>query len=213
MGDYADYCNASYVEYLAQVDYDQTSFKTGGTAQWNSFIAGTLIPAAEKFIDTFCNHSFGTPSLGTWRIDGNGKSFLPMPPERQPLIGIGAGSVSGIALSVADIKVSNSFIQLDGGNFSTGKKNVVLYGSYGYLDKDGVSIVPSDVSFVCAQLCANVINDMVRRRKLPDTYMSLMASPEASDVKFRGLFNVPHIFPSQLQEVLENYRIRWEDSG
>lgn len=213
MGDFADYCGTALVRALCQVEFDQTNFKTLGEAGWNGFIGGTLIPAAERFIDTFCNHAFGTPSLGTWRLDGNGKDFLPMPPERQPLIGIGAGSVGAAGITVTDLKISNSFIQYDGGNFSTGKKNVVLYGSYGYLDRNGAAIVPPDVGFVCAQLCANVINDMVRRRKTPDLYMAVMQSPTAADIKFRSIFNAPHILPSPLQEVLENYRITWQDVG
>lgn len=213
MGDFADYCGTALVSYLSEVDFDQLKFKDAGEAEFNNFIGGTLIPAAERFIDTFCNHSFGTPGLGTWRMDGNGKSFLPLPPERQPLLGISAGSVGANAISVTDLKISNSFIQYDGGNFSTGKKNVVFYGSYGYVNGQGVPIVPDDVAFVCAQICANVINDMVRRRKLPDMYRLVMQSPSAADIKFRAIFNSPHIFPEPMRETLENYRITWQDVG
>ena len=212
MGDFSSYCGSETVRYLAQTSYDQLTFKAGGEAAFNNFISGTLIPAAEKFIDTFCHHSFGTPSVGTWTVDGNGKSFLPMPLARRPLIGVSKVLVGGVDV-VGVAKVHNDFVELDGGNFSRGKMNVTVTGSYGYLNGLGTPVVPSDISFVCAQLCANTVNDMLRRRLLPDAVMSIMKSPDAADVKFRGFFNAPHIFPSQLQEVLENYRITWSETG
>jgi len=213
MADWGTYCGTQSVIYLCQTSFDQLNFKAGGEANFGSWIQGTLIPQAEGFIDTFCNHGFGTPSYGTWLLDGNGKTFIPVPLARRPLIGIGSLSIGGVAQSSGIIKVHNDFVELDGGNFSTGKLNVTMYGSYGYLNGQGTPIVPQDISFVCAQLCANVINDMVRRRILPDAFMAMLKSPEATDVKYRGFFNAPHILPAALQEVLENYRVTYSDVG
>lgn len=213
MGDFADYCGTALVRYLAQIEFDQTNFKSLGEAALNSFIAGTLIPAAEKFLDNHCNHQFGTPGLGTWRLDGNGKSFLPMPTTSYPLKGITAGSVGADAIDVSDLKIHDRFIQYDGGLFSSGKQNVVLFGSYGFVNSSGVFIIPGDVQMVCASLCANVLKDMVRSRLLPDAYMRLLSAPKATEISGNFIFHTPHIFPKALKEVIEPYRVRAEDVG
>jgi len=219
MGDYGTYCGTELVVYLSQVKWDQlkTYFSE---ALLNSFIVGTLIPEAEKIVDTYCNHGFGTPSYGTFTLDGSGKDVLFWPPKWTPLIGLGAGSVSGVGVTIGGaynstgVKVYDQYLRYNGGIFNTGKLNCVFYGSYGYLsEKDGtVPIVPRDVEYVTGQIAANVLADLTRRARAPDVMMDLMQGGGAGDV-FRTLFAHPDVFPPSLQRKLDPYVIKWVDIG
>jgi hypothetical protein len=171
-------------------------------ATLDNFVGGTLVPQAEKFIDTYCNHSFGTPSFAWIKLDGNGKDVLFFPPKYCPLIGFSSGTVDGNAITASDLKVYDQHVRYDGGIFSEGKKNVVLYGSFGYL-----GTMPTDIMFVCAQLCANVLLDMVRRKMTPDLFMRMAESAEPT------LFAMPDIFQNSCRKMLDNYKITWIDVG
>lgn len=214
MGDYADYCGSLDVRYFSQVQYDQLT-EYGDEATFNNWIHGTLIPMAEDVIDRYVGHPFGTPSLGTFILDGSGKSVLFFPVKWTPLIGLSIGSVNGAAIpDITAVKVYDQYVRYDCGNFIEGKQNVVFYGSYGYLDKDRAPIVPDGVKYVCAQLCANVLLDGVRRNMSPELFRSILLTRTAEGERGIGsLWASPHVFTEELKEMLEEYRIIWTDIG
>jgi len=208
--DFGTYCGTELVLYLSQVKWDQLNRDFVTLAELNNFIRGTLIPEAERMVDTYCHHAFGTPSYGTIVLDGNGKSWLPIPPEYCPLIGLSAGSVDGVGVTIANIMVYDDYVKYDGGNFTRNKQNVVFYGSFGYLNHQRVPIVPQDVAYVTAQIAANVLTDAVRRRMLPDIMQPAL---QGGGANVGALFSHPNVFPPSLQEKLDRYKISWIDVG
>lgn len=213
MGDFGTYCGTELVKYLSQVKYDQLAyFKDLSDAAYEGWLEGTLIPSAERFIDGYVNHAFGTPSLGTITLDGGGKPIIFLPPQFTPMIGISAGSVGGVGVSTSNLYVYDQYIRYDS-NYPIGKQNVVFYGSWGYLDKDRLPIVPADISNVCAQLAANLVLDMVRRNMAPDLFASLMAGGDSSGAGLRTLWATPAILTPPLKDILDDYRILWVDVG
>lgn len=213
MGDYADYCGTLDVYYYSQTAYTQlTNYADQPT--FNNWLANTLIPAAEKTVDGYCNRSFGTPSYGTFVLDGNGKGWLPFPPKWTPLIGISSGSVSGVGISSGEIYVYDTYIRRDGSSFPDSKQNVVLYGSYGFLDYQRTPIVPVDITMVTATLCANWINDMVRRNVAPEIFRNLVFRQyQQNTEELTSLFVLPMNFSQDLRNRLDPYRISWIDIG
>lgn len=213
MGDYADYCGTLDVYYLSQVAYTQlTNFVS--QAVFNGWLGSYLIPAAEKTVDGYCNRSFGTPSYGTFNLDGKGKNWLPFPPKWTPLIGISAGSVGGVGVSTSELIVYDTYIKRDGSSFPEGKQNVVLYGSYGFLNYQRTPIVPADITIVTAQLCANWINDMVRRNVAPEIFRNLVFRQyQQNTEELTSLFVLPMSFSQDLKNRLDPYRVSWIDIG
>ncbi len=182
------YTTPYVVRMLAQVEASQLGFSSNGDLE--NFIQHNLIPQADKRIDSFCHHSFGTPTIGTWSLDGTGNSVLFMPTERCPVIGISGGSIDSLAVTVSSIKVHDQYLQLDGGVWSKGKKNVTLAGSYGY------AVFPEDVGAVSAQICSNMLIEMVRRKVLPDLIQREEAGVIVTSTK---------AFNKEIQEALEPY--------
>jgi hypothetical protein len=197
------YCGSEVVRYLSQVTYNQISLPDD--AALNNFIQGTLEPAARQFIDTFCGHGFGSYH-GTLTLDGNGKNVLFIPPQYSPLIAIMAGSVSGAAISpISDLKVHDQYVEWYGGAFTKNYLNVVLEGSYGYAS------VPKDVMYACGQLCANFLNDIVRRRNAPDLFMSVLQNKSEKGMSLSSLWASPAIMTKDIEDVLDNYRFYYVD--
>jgi len=205
MGTYGTYCGSLDVRYFCQTQWDQLTEFTD-VAEFNNWVEGTLIPKAEGMVNAYCNHAFGTPSFGTMRLDGSGRASLFLPPEYTPLIGIDAGSVDGVGITASDLVCYEQFIRYDGGIFPSGKKNVVLYGSFGYAE------LPHDIQYVTAQLCANVILDMIRRNMSPELFRQAMLSRQGSD-PVPSLWASPNIFSSELKRMLFPYKIAWVDIG
>jgi hypothetical protein len=192
----ANYCTSYEVRMLAQVNYEQLGFSSDGDLE--EFITLYLIPASDKKIDSYCNHSFGTPTIGTWTLDGSGKSALFMPTERCPLLGLSAGTVGNVAIAVSNIKVHDQYVDWEGSVFTKGKKNVTLAGSYGYVS------LPSDIENASAMTCANILNDMVRKRVLPDFF-------QKEDVSM--IMVSPVTFTKEIKESLEGYVLKDLDTG
>lgn len=179
----------------------------------NTWIEDFVIPEAEKVVDGYCNHAFGTPSYGTFNLDGSGKQTLFFPPKWTPLIGVSAGSVDGTGISVtsADLHIYNEMVRRESSNFPEGKLNVVFYGSYGYLDKDRGAIIPRDVEYVTAQLSANVLLDLVRRNKAPDFFADFLAGGGGGDIG--AIFAMPTLFSKNLKVMLDPYHVNWVEVG
>jgi hypothetical protein len=213
MGNYGTYCGTLEVYYMSQVAYEQLTNYVDEAA-FNNWLLGTLIPSAEKTVDGYCNRSFGTPSYGTFSMDGNGSSWLPFPPKHTPLIGFSAGSVNGSGITIGDVKVYDTYIRREGSGFPDGKQNVVLYGSYGFLDHQRVPVVPADVRVVTATMCANVIADMVRRNIAPEIFRNLVFRQyQQNTEELTSLFVLPMLFSQDLKNRLDPYRVSWIDIG
>ena len=195
------YCGSALVKYFAQTAYSQIGM--GSEGELNSFIAGTLIPQASKIIDSYTGSSFGTPTLGTWKFDGNGKAVLFLPIDKVPFLGVGGGSINSSAITVSQVKVHPQVLELDGSVWTKGKLNITIYGSHGYVS------VPPDIQYVTAQLCANVLNDMVRRKVYPDVFMQMASSGGDAN----ALMASSAVFTKGLKDLCEPYRIMWVDIG
>lgn len=199
------YCGTQEVVYLSQVAYDQLNFSSD--ALFGSYISGTLIPEAQKFIDSYCHHQFGSVR-GTLNFDGDGRKLLFLPPEYCPPLAVHAGSVGATAIStVSDLKLHEQYIEWDGSTFTEGELNVELDMSYGYED------VPADIQYITAQISANVLNDMVRRRMTPDVMVQLGGADQSAGGGLKALFSQPAVLPPTLRDLLEDYKIRWVEMG
>jgi len=208
------YCGSEVVLYLSQVQDSQLSVVLSlGTL--NSFIEGTLIPKAEGIIDAYVGKRDGTlryfnPHTSTTGIDldGTGKNVLFLPPKYSPWINLGSVTIDGSAVAaVTDIKRHDQYLEYDGGHFNEGEQNVSLFGTYGY------ATVPEDVQLICAQICSNLLMDMVRRNVAPDVFMSLMQGAERGGAGFRTLFAQPTVFTKDMKQTLDEYRVYWVDVG
>lgn len=195
------YCTAALVRAYSQIACNQVGYST--TNDLDDFLDNNLIPHASKIIDNYVGHSFGTPTIGTLTFDGSGKAVLFLSLTYTPFIGVSAGSVDNVGITASDIKIHDQYLERVGGVFSKGKKNVTLYGSYGY------SSLPSDIEFACAQLCANVLSDMVRRKVYPDLFMPMSANGGEAGV----LMANPKVFTTAIKEVLDPYKLTTIDIG
>ena len=199
------YCGTLLVYYLSQISGVQLK-GIGSDSAMFAFIGTYLIPQAEKIVDGYCNHSFGTPTIGTWTFDGNGKDTLFLPPTYYPMIGVSAGSVNSSSIS-GNIKVYPQYLRLTSGNFLSGKKNVVIYGSHGY------TAIPDDVAYVIAQIAANALTGMVKQNVLPDLMMAMVGNSPQGVGGIGQLFSAPNIFPDPLKIQLDPYRVNWIEIG
>lgn len=190
------YTTPYVVRMLAQVEYAQLGFQSNG--DYEDFIQHYLIPQADSRIDQYCNHSFGTPTIGTFSLDGSGKSVLFLPTERCPLLGITAGSCDSTAIPVTALKVHEQYVEWDGGVFSQGKLNVTLAGSYGYTSR------PADIESASAQICANMLIELVRKKVLPDLFKNTESGALVSSSK---------AFTSEIKDMLNPYVLKYVDIG
>ncbi len=119
----------------------------------------------------------------------------------------GTITVNGSAINVADVKVSEQFIQWDGGSFSCSTPlGVHLIGSAGF------GTLPTAVQYVTDQLCANILIDMVRRNVAPNVFKANLGA-DAPDSGYVSMFASPRVFTKELKQILEDYRIIWVDVG
>jgi hypothetical protein len=120
-----------------------------------------------------------------------------MPPKYCPMIGFSAGSINNLAINISSLKVHDQYLELDGGIFPQGKQNVTLSGSYGYAE------IPADVESTAAVICANQINDMVRKKVLPDLFHSISSSVGGKQIAYISIS--PTSFTPELQQGLDPY--------
>lgn len=208
------YASAEIVKYLAQVDHTQINFQT--ETDLDSFLNDHLIPQCESFVDGWvCRQGardgtvrYFNLTTDSFTLDGNGKSVLFIPPRFAPLVSVGTLTIGGAAVTASDIKIGNygQYIEFDGGNFTRGKMNVEVTGTYGYTN------VPSDIAYTTAQLCANVLLDLVRRRIAPSYFISWLQG-RGQSIEIRTLFAQPVMMNFDSKRILDNYRIRWIEVG
>jgi len=210
---------------MSQITFQQLR-TTLSLGTLNNFVNGTLIPSAERYIDSYVTrrgmfvphmegtfrhfNPHGTPAApGTITLDGSGKAVLFIPPRFCPPINFGTINIgAGTVPVVTDVKLHTQYVDYDGGVFTEGKLNVDLIGSYGYTS------VPADVEMICARLCANLLLDMVRRYQAEDVtsvapghtdFTTMFASP--------ALFASPTIFTPDMKSQLDEYRLSWVNLG
>jgi len=211
MGDFADYCGSLDVRYYCQTQYDQLT-EYGDVATFNNWIAGTLIPQAEKVIDRYIGHHCGTPSYGTLNLDGSGKQVVWLPAKYTPFIGASGGSIDSVGITMSDLRYYDQHIARNAGNFPTGFQNVTLNGSWGYLDGNRLPIVPEDIQYICSQLCANVILDLVRRNVAPEIFRQIMVTRTMEGERGMGsLWASPFVLTEELRQMLNEHKIKWVD--
>ena len=191
------YCTPEQVSAFSQIAWDQLGF--AGTANFAAFTSGTLIPMAQQIVDSYVDHNF-LSNLGTVTLDGNGKRILMMPPPYLPMINAGTVKIGGAAVS--GIKTYQTYLAYESGTFSedsASRQNVEATVEYGY------GAVPSDVQYVAAQVAANILADMLRRKLMPDTVARAMQS-NSDTVVITGMAKNANVLTSELRMILDKYR-------
>jgi hypothetical protein len=187
------YAGTALVYALAQVKYTQLDFASN--ALYMGFIQGTLIPQAQKVIDTYVNHCFGS-CLGTFQVDGNSKKTLVLPPMFCPLINVTSVTVNSVDVT-SNIKTYNNYLKYDDGTFTADEQNVQIVASFGYRS------VPSDVEYVCGALCAGVLREMVRSKRVPDLLVGILETETSTALG--AIISNPRVFTKELKELLNKY--------
>lgn len=201
------YCGTFDVTTLARIVHSQLGFASAVT--YNAWIAGTLIPQAQKFIDLFCGHDFTHHSAGTLIVDGTGKEvlwvtnkglidgapaiLLPAPFITVTAVTIGTTSV----LPIGNIKVYQRYLAYEHNKFTRGRQNVTIVCDWGYLT------VPDDIAYVTAQICTNVLTWMIRNRMMPDDITPYLEEGRSIGIFFRN----PKIFTKNERFLLKKYII------
>ena len=167
------YCGTLDVVIKSQVVYDQFQPTFASSAAYGAWILGTLIPETMDFVDKYVGHNF-LLNDGTLLLDGSGKTvqhinraglvnsavpeLLPL-----PLIAVTAINIDSTAVApVTDVKVYRSWLAYEFNQFDRGRQNVEVVCTWGY------ATVPEDIRYVTAQLCSNVLTEMLRLRRIPD---------------------------------------------
>jgi len=189
----ATYCTNYEVRIYSQVKYSQLEISTDN--QYQEFIDSYLVPQAQKVVDSYCNHDFDNHTGGTITLDGTGKDYVMIPPAYTPLRSVSSVKIDDVSKTLSDFKVYDQYIVYDGGTFTEDPQNVEVVADYGYTS------VPSDVSFVCAMLCAGVLREMVRSKMLPDKIVPLLEAGGS----VTGLMGSPRVFTEELKQMLRNY--------
>jgi hypothetical protein len=213
------YCGTFDVHTFAQVDWEQVGFAS--LAAYNAWIAGTLIPKAQDVIDNYCRHNF-YENGGTIVVDGSGKEGQPIfrhaltcystqkdsdttgtvRPSRLlplPLISVTAVEIDGTEVTLTDIQTYSSYLSYDDNFFNEGRQNITIKGTWGY------GTYPHDIQYVTAQLCANMLTEMVRRRLLPDLVTPILERGDASTRAMAMLFRSPQVLTNNEKEILHRY--------
>jgi len=203
-----DYCSPLTVKFLAQVEYTQLGFDAD--PDYEAFIDETLVPAAMEFIDNYVGHNFQSNS-GTIQLDGSGKEVLHInraglvdtgsglaPPQLLPvpMLEITGISFDSVAKTPADFQVYDAFIAYEDNCFAAGRQNIEIVGTWGYAS------VPDDVRYAAAQICANLLTEMIRSRMLPDLITPILTG--GGDVG--ALFRSPKVLTVSEKEILDRYR-------
>lgn len=205
------YCGTLNVTILSQVEYLQLGFADATT--YNAWIDGTLIPRAQDIVDNYVGHNFGSNGPGTILLDGSGKEALHIsriglvddgfgyePPKLLPvpMLSITAISFNGVAKTVTDFQIYDEIIRYENSVFDAGRQNIKIEGSWGYKS------IPDDIEYVTAQICANLLTEMIRSLMLPDLITPILTGGGDIGILFRG----PKVLTSNEKEILNRYRFR-----
>ena len=122
-------------------------------------------------------------------------------PPYVPVLAVSSVQINGVE-AVGNIKSYDTYLAYEGGAFTedySTRKNVQVTLTYGY------AAVPSDIQYATAQVTANMLADMVRRKLLPETVAKAMQA-QADTVVITGMSKSALILTSELRDLLDNYR-------
>jgi len=213
------YCGTTDVNLFSQVTYAQVGFAS--QAAMDAWVQGTLIPKCQDMVDNYVGHNFYL-NRGTIRADGSGKetqlitssaktvysnqavtgSGDPAPAQLLPLplIAVTAVEIDGVAQTVTDFQVYESYATYEDSVFSSGRLNVDIVGTWGY------GTYPHDIQYVTAQIAANCLSEMVRKRMIPDIITPVMERGMASDRVIALILRTPLVFTVNEKDLLNKYR-------
>ncbi len=192
----SSYCNADLVKTMSQVKYTQLEYASD--EEFKTAITNTFIPMAQVIIDSFCEHNFQNNKDATLTLDGNGKKVLFIQNPYVPLISVTEVLIDDVNVT-SDVKVYKTFLRYNNGVFTknvSNGQNVSLKFDYGYTS------VPDDIKFVCAEVCALMLNEQVRKKLMPDLMMQAMQSDGVGG----GLLQNPRVLTPDLKSILNKYR-------
>lgn len=205
------YCSTLDVNMLSQINFEQLDFENLGV--YGDWIHGTLIPKCMDFVDNYCRHNF-QDNVGTIYVDGRNRETVHLTsagvvtkwpdvyPEFPigllpvPLMRVTSISIDGVAQTLSNFFTYNTHIAYEDCVFCEGRQNVVIVARFGY------GTIPHDIQYVTAQLCAHVIADMVRMRKMPDLITPVLEGGGNLNMLFRS----PKVLTSNEKEILNKYR-------
>ena len=206
-----NYCSTTDVNLLSQINYEQLDFENLGA--YGDWIHGTLIPKCMDFVDNYCRHNF-QDNQGTIYVDGRSRETVHVTsagvvtnwPDTYPEFPIGllpiplmrvtAISIDNVAQTLSNFRTYNTHVAHVCGVFCEGRQNVVIVARFGY------GTIPHDIQYVTAQLCAHVLADMVRMRKMPDLITPVLEGGGNLNMLFRS----PKVLTSNEKEILNKYR-------
>jgi len=213
------YCGSYDVTLFGQVTYAQVGFAS--QVLMDAWVQGTLIPKCQDIVNNYAGHDF-YHNHGTIRVDGSGKetqlitgsstvvrsnqavtgSGNPIPVELLPLplVTVDEVWVDGVAQTVTDFQTYKSYVTYEGNVFCGGRQNVDIIGTWGY------GTYPHDVQYVTAQIAANCLSEMVRRRMVPDIITPVLERGMASDRAIAIMLRTPLVFTQNEREILNKYR-------
>ena len=209
------YCSTFDVAIFGQVEYQQLGFAS--LAAYNAWIHGTLIYKAMDFVDNYVMHNF-QDQVGTIYLDGRCRETIHvtsagvktewpdtypefpihlMPVPLMEVTGITIDTVAQTAAQVAaNFRTYNTHVAYTNCVWNEGRQNVVLVARFGY------DTVPHDIQYVTAQLCSNMLADMVRRRMIVDLITPILEGGGDIGVLFRS----PKVLTNNEKEILNKYR-------
>ena len=207
------------VNLFSQVTYAQVGFAS--QAAMDAWVQGTLIPKCQDIVDNYTGHNFYL-NHGTILVDGSGRetqlitgsaktvysnqavtgSGDPVPAQLLPLplITITGVEIDGTTETITDFQVYESYVTYEDNVFSSGRLNVEIVGTWGY------GTYPHDIQYVTAQIAANCLAEMVRRRMIPDIITPVLERGQASDRVIAMILRTPLVFTQNEREMLNKYR-------
>jgi len=192
------YCSASDVAAFSQIKYTQLEYTDETT--YLAALTTLFIPLAQKIVDSYCGHNYQN-NTGTITVDGNSHNVLMIHPPYVPILSAGTVLLGGVNVT-SNITAYDTYLAYKGGVFtedSSNRRNVSVTLNYGY------TAVPSDIRYATAQVTANMLADMVRRKMMPDTVARAMQS-NSDTVIVSGMTKNTLVLTSELCNLLECYR-------
>jgi len=206
-----NYASAEEVRFFAQVKHPQVGFEN--EADYDSFLNDILIPKAMDLVDNYCRHNF-QDNVGTIYVDGRSRETVhvtsagvvtqwpdgypefPIGLLPVPLMEVTAITIDTVAQALTDFRTYNTHVAHVCGVFCEGRQNVVITARFGY------GTIPHDIQYVTAQLCSNLLADMIRRKMLPELITPILEGGGNLNLLFRS----PKVMTENEKSILNKYR-------
>ena len=206
-----DYCTVADVKLFCQINFEQLDFASD--AAYETWIEDTLIPKSMDMVDRYCRHNF-QDNLGTIYVDGRSRETVhvtsagvvtqwpdgypefPIGLLPVPLMEVTAITIDTVAQALTDFRTYNTHVAHVCGVFCEGRQNVVITARFGY------GTIPHDIQYVTAQLCSNLLADMIRRKMLPELITPILEGGGNLNLLFRS----PKVMTENEKSILNKYR-------